>query len=105
MNTKSTFYLECLFILSIIIAFIFLIFWQDKPGKYSNLDTHDNEDIVVDDIRKQINTQINAQINASLSGSFRPSLEMKENTDFLLTPALLVQEILSTNAVITYPEE
>jgi hypothetical protein len=38
-------------------------------------------------------------------GMFRPSLEMKENEDFLLTPALLVQEALSDDIVITYPTE
>lgn len=36
---------------------------------------------------------------------FQESLEMKENADFLLTPALLVQETLSDDIVITYPTE
>lgn len=36
---------------------------------------------------------------------FRPSLEMKENVDFLLTPALLVQEAMSDDLIITYPSE
>jgi len=40
-----------------------------------------------------------------LVGNFKPSLEMKECTDFLLTPALIVQEILSENVVVTYPSE
>ena len=35
----------------------------------------------------------------------RPSLEMKENVDFMLTPALLVQEALSDDIIITYPSE
>ncbi len=38
-------------------------------------------------------------------GSFRPSLEMKENADFFLTPALLVQEAISDDIIITYPTE
>jgi hypothetical protein len=38
-------------------------------------------------------------------GMFQPSLEMKENADFLLTPALLVQEALSDDIIITYPTE
>jgi hypothetical protein len=38
-------------------------------------------------------------------GPFQPSLEMKEDVDFLLTPALLVQEALSDDIVITYPTE
>jgi len=38
-------------------------------------------------------------------GTFKPSLEMKENADFLLTPALLVQEAISNDIVITYPTE
>ena len=36
---------------------------------------------------------------------FRPSLEMKENVDFLLTPALLMQEALSDEIITTYPSE
>lgn len=36
---------------------------------------------------------------------FEPSLEMKENVDFLLTPALLVQEAISKDIVVTYPSE
>jgi hypothetical protein len=38
-------------------------------------------------------------------GAFQPSLEMKENTDFFLTPALLVQEAISEDVIITYPTE
>lgn len=38
-------------------------------------------------------------------GPFQPSLEMKENVDFLLTPALLVQEAICDDIVITYPTE
>lgn len=37
--------------------------------------------------------------------NFHPSIEMKENVDFLLTPALLVQESISKDVVITYPSE
>jgi hypothetical protein len=36
---------------------------------------------------------------------FAPSLEMKENVDFLLTPALLVQEAMSNDLITTYPSE
>ena len=38
-------------------------------------------------------------------GTFKPSLEMKENADFLLTPAILVQESLSDGIITTYPTE
>jgi hypothetical protein len=41
----------------------------------------------------------------SVTGGFRPSLEMKENVDFLLTPALLMQEALSDEIITTYPSE
>ena len=39
------------------------------------------------------------------TGLSSPSLEMKENVDFFLTPALLVQESISENVIITYPGE
>ncbi len=38
-------------------------------------------------------------------GPFQPSIEMKENADFLLTPALLVQEAISDDIIMTYPTE
>ena len=38
-------------------------------------------------------------------GFYGASLEMRENVDFLLTPALLVQEAIDEGAVITYPNE
>ncbi len=41
----------------------------------------------------------------SATGGFRPSLEMKENADFLLSPALLMQEALSDEIITTYPSE
>jgi hypothetical protein len=33
------------------------------------------------------------------------SLEVREQVDFLLTPALLVQQAVSDGVVLTYPEE
>lgn len=33
------------------------------------------------------------------------SLEVREQVDFLLTPALLVQEAISDGVILTYPEE
>jgi hypothetical protein len=33
------------------------------------------------------------------------SLEMRENVNFLLTPALLVQQAITGGAIVTYPEE
>ena len=38
-------------------------------------------------------------------GNFTPSLEMKENVGFLLTPPILLQEAMCEDIVITYPEE
>jgi len=50
-----------------------------------------------------------AAMEQALSGvarsHFAPSLEMKENVDFLLTAALLVQEAVSGGVVMTYPPE
>lgn len=40
-----------------------------------------------------------------IGGNFRPSQEMKENVDFLLTPAILLQEAITDEVVVTYPSE
>ncbi len=48
---------------------------------------------------------VRRQILMAAMQVFEPSLEMKENVDFLLTPALLVQQAISEGVVITYPSE
>jgi len=40
-----------------------------------------------------------------LGDNFAMSLVSKEFLDFLLTPALMVQESISENVIITYPSE
>ena len=37
--------------------------------------------------------------------NFTPSLEMQEDTDFVVTTAILVQEAISQNIVLTFPAE
>lgn len=45
-------------------------------------------------------------LDASIDRSmFDISLMIREHADFLLTPALLVQEAISEDVVLTYPEE
>lgn len=41
----------------------------------------------------------------SVINNVAPSLRAKEATDFLLTPALLMQEAVSEKSVLTYPSE
>jgi hypothetical protein len=41
----------------------------------------------------------------TVTSVFRPSLEMKENADFLLTPALMVQQAIVADGPIVYPSE
>lgn len=36
---------------------------------------------------------------------YGPSVEMRENVDFLLTPAILVQQAIDPESIITYPNE
>lgn len=40
-----------------------------------------------------------------LASHYNPSFEMAEIVDFVWTPGLLVQEAISPEVVITYPEE
>ena len=47
-------------------------------------------------------------LKENLSGvttNFQTSLNVKEDVDFLLTPALLVQEAISEDIIMTYPSE
>ena len=45
------------------------------------------------------------ELSDGFTRNYRPSLEMRENVDFLLSPAILVQNTISDNVVITYPSE
>jgi hypothetical protein len=46
---------------------------------------------------------IKSQVWRMISGNFETSIEMKEDADFLLTPAFLVQEAIDEKSLITYP--
>lgn len=44
-------------------------------------------------------------VSETLAGDLLISVDMKESVDFLLTPALLVQEAISDEIMITYPTQ
>jgi len=56
-----------------------------------------------------LKTQMRARAFQSASKTatigFHASLEAKENADFLLTPAILVQEAVREDVIVTYPSE
>lgn len=56
-------------------------------------------------IISQKRAAVEHQILVVATKVFEPSLEMKENVEFLLTPALLMQEAITDDIVITYPTE
>jgi len=73
-----------------------------RVDKESNISPeHDN---VADIEQRARDTAMRSATRMATTG-FRPSLEMKENADFLLSPALLMQEILSDEIITTYPSE
>lgn len=41
----------------------------------------------------------------TLKGDFGLSLETRENVDFLLSPAIIVQGILTPEIIVTYPQD
>ncbi len=56
-------------------------------------------------IMAQKRSEVDRQVLGVATQVFEPSLEMKENVDFLLTPALLLQEAMSEDILLTYPSE
>ena len=68
----------------------------------SNISSEPND--VMDADQRAQDTAMRSATRAA-TGGFRPSLEMKENADFLLTPALLMQEALSDEIITTFPSE
>jgi hypothetical protein len=45
------------------------------------------------------------EIEERIAEPYSPSLEVKEQIDFLLTPAIIVEEVLACETVVTYPGE
>jgi hypothetical protein len=79
----------------VIIAFMLLPFIGSKT-------THGQ---LIDAKQKQLDAEAQRLAFGAVEGNFESSLDMREAADFLLTPALLEQESISTNIVITYPME
>ena len=74
----------------------------------STMATNSNTDVepnAVTDAEQRARDAALRSANKSVTIGFRPSLEMKENVDFLLSPALLMQEALSDEIITTYPSE
>ena len=57
------------------------------------------------DLRERARAASLQAATRAVTVNFTSSLEMKENVDFLLTPALLMQEAVSDDLIITYPSE
>jgi hypothetical protein len=86
----------------VIVIFLLLSLGQ-APGNNSTSTTDETK--TTSNNRDRQKDEIQKKMTESATGNFRLSLEMKENVDFVLTPALLVQEVISEDVVITYPSE
>jgi len=87
----------------LIIVIVLSLSLGQAPGNNSTSTTGDTKTST--NRRNRLKEEIRKNMTKSASGNFRLSLEMKENVDFVLTPALLVQELISEEVVITYPSE
>jgi hypothetical protein len=89
--------------LRVFVAIVFLMLLSRVLGGDHALRPARSKTVSVPEAHKE---RIAEGIAANYSmGNFKPSLEMKENADFMLTPALLVQEALCDDIVMTYPRE
>jgi hypothetical protein len=76
-------------------VFALLILFAGMAAKYSPSNASEGAEIVK---AKQFAAQ-------NVVNYFDPSLESMECADFMLTPALLMQEVISDDRVISYPED
>ena len=75
-----------------------------STGSYASTTTQREMDIVSEPQDHAKNAAFRAATN-SVTSTFKPSLETKENVDFLLIPALLVRGVLSDSPMIASPSE
>ena len=92
-------------VFNVCLWFLSTMFWNDSHVRNPFPNNSEIVDIVSQE-RDHGQHGILGDIDSGmLSGMSSPSLRMKENVDFFLTPALLVQECISENVIITYPGE
>ncbi len=89
--------------LIVLTGIVLAIFFSLASGNHGLSNVNDPN--VYTSLVAQKKTAVERQILTSVTQVFQPSLETKENMDFLLTPALLMQEAMSQDTVITYPTE
>jgi len=89
--------------LSVLIVLMMAMCFLHTSGGAANRNSNDLNSFAV--LTAPAKQPVRRQILKAATTAFAPSLEMKENVGFLLTPALLVQEILSEDVVVTYPCE
>jgi len=92
------------FVCAVVLVAIVTVFWFAVARGGNDASAPKRPDTEVS-ILERAHPEVRRQILRATMQSFEPSLEMKENVDFLLTPALLVQEAISEDVVITYPSE
>jgi hypothetical protein len=88
----------------LVMAVVVLLFLLSRVlgGDHTFPTADTNRVIATESQRQAMAKQI---VSRQTTSNFEPSLEMKEDVDFLLTPALLVQESISDDIILTYPTE
>ena len=99
MNKKGI-YEVCLIVLAVILV---VACFSIGAGTGNNPLPNDPNEMAKMYMQKM--AELDRQITTAATQAITPSLEKKENVDFMLTPALLMQEVMSDEVVITYPTE
>ena len=89
--------------LGVLIGLMVAMCFLHASGDAANRTTNDPNSFAA--LTAPAQRPVRRQILKAAMTAFAPSLEMKENVGFVLTPALLVQEIMSEDVVVTYPCE
>jgi len=95
-------YTLILAILLVFVLFNMLMWIISFPKQKMNEHNLTSDNAILDRMSIEMKKDI---LSGMLTGMADPSLEMRENVDFLLTPAILVQQCISEGVLITYPEE
>jgi hypothetical protein len=74
-------------------------------GDENHSSTHRSPESTASSSEKNLEEMARTFAASKVLGNFPPSLSAREAEDFLLTPAILVQESLSDKVVVTYPSE
>lgn len=90
----------------LLISIFTTLFLTISSATSSDTNTLIAQDQIINNKESHKNSKFaRALVSQNVDANFRPSLEMMESVDYLLSPALIIKDALDLSVIPTYPSE